>query len=114
MSLLEPFNKLSLPGRIGKMTIDELINLPETDVIKKGNKLLMRRESEEGTTSVEFVARDSGYRSMEVSSAPRKEYKKDYSEDIRQMKREGKSQKDIAFQLGISEAYVSQLLNGRR
>ena len=40
---------------------------------------------------------------------PKKNKKKDYTNEIKQLKKAGMKQKDIAFELGMSEAYVSKL-----
>jgi len=59
---------------------------------------------------LEFTSYESGRNEFKAASIPHRERKKDYLEDILTMKRSGMRQKDIAFELGISEAYVSKIL----
>lgn len=96
--------------KIGNITINDLMNDPKTDIVKRGNKISMRYQTEEGVASFEFAAYDTDRQTFYASSAPGKVYKKDYASDIHQMKNQGIRQKDIAFELGISESYVSKIL----
>lgn len=104
------FTELRLPDEIGTVTVNDLMNHPDTEVVKKGNTLTLRRRSEHGVTTLEFSSYGTGRQEMKMSSIPRREYKKDYKEDIIAMKRDGLTQKRIAFELGISESYVSSIL----
>lgn len=110
-SLSNQFNALHLPDEIGNVTVNDLMNHPDTEVIKKGNKISIRRRSEQGVATLEFASYRTSRKEMKMSSVPRKERKKDYKEDILAMKREGMTQKAIAFELGISEAYVSRIIH---
>lgn len=110
MTTVNPINALSLPDSIGELTINQFMDHPDTEIVKKGNRLSIRRKTDLWTAVLEFISYDSGYKSIQMSSAPRKEFKRDYESDIRQMKCDGMSQKDIAFNLGISESYISQIL----
>lgn len=104
------FNTLYLPDEINNITIGELINHPDTDVVKKGNKLSMRRRMEHGIATLELSSYPTGRQGLKMSSVPHRERKKDYKEDIIAMKQDGMRQKDIAFELGISESYVTKIL----
>lgn len=104
------FNRLSLPDEIGNVTVNDLLNHPDTDMVKKGNKVSIRRRSEHGVTTLEFTSYETGRSEFRSASVPHLERKKDYLDDILAMKRSGMRQKDIAFELGISEAYVSKIL----
>lgn len=108
------FHTLSLPNEIGNVTVNDLMNHPDTEVIKRGNKLSLRRRSEHGVTTLEFSSYSSGRQEMKVSSTPRYELKKDHKDDIILMKKNGMPQKDIAFELGISESYVSNIIRQSR
>ncbi len=103
-------NTLHLPSKISSLTIGELLNHPDTVVVKKGNKLSMRRQTEDGVATLELSSYATGRQEAKMSSLPRRERKKDYREDIIAMKRSGMLQKDIAFELGISESYVTKIL----
>ncbi len=104
------YNALSLPDEIGNSTVNELMRHPDTDVIKHGNRVSLRRRSEYGVATLEFTSYDTGRRTAKMSSVPNRERKKDFTEDIIAMKQDGMRQKDIAFELGISESYVSRIL----
>lgn len=104
------FNELRLPDEIGTISLNDLMNHPDTEVMKKGNTLLLRRRLAQGVTTVEFSSYSTERQEMKFSSVPHREYKKDYKEDIIAMKKIGMRQKDIAFELGISESYVSSIL----
>ena len=102
--------KLSLPSELGKMTLDDLLNDEDTEVIKKKNKISFRRSSDFGVATLELASYPSGRKTMSTSSVPQKEKKKEYLGEIIEMKSQRMSQKEIAFQLGLSESYVSKLL----
>lgn len=104
------FTDNGLLDKIGDMTVNDLINNPNTDVIKKGNKISVRHQTDYGVASLELSLYSSRRKSLRASSVPGRKLKKGYAEDIREMKAEGMTQKDIAFELGISESYVSQII----
>lgn len=109
-----PAITISLPQAIENMTIGELMRLPETEINVANNTFTARRKSEEGVTYFQYSQAMSGRTHMEVSTVPAMTKKSEYLSDILAMKSEGKKQKDIAIQLGISPAYVSELLKRNR
>ena len=108
------FNEMSFLNEIGNSTINELLSDPNTEITKKGNRLSMRHRSKNGVATLELSSYDTERRELRMSSVPNKSYKVDYTNDILEMKRQGMLQKDIAFELGISEAYVSLILKRYR
>lgn len=100
--------------KIVNLTIIDLINDPRTDISKRGNKISMRYQTEDGVASFEFATYETERQTLRASSGSGKSYKKEYAPDIQQMKEQGMSQKDIAFELGISESYVSQILKRKK
>lgn len=98
---------------IGNMTLNEIMNSADTDIIKRGNKLSMRRKTASGVFTFEYAEYDSGRQEAKSSNVPTHKYKKDFEQDVVDMKRQGYLQKDIAFELGMSEAYVSRILKKR-
>ena len=102
---------LSLPEELGNMTVNQLMNDDNTEVYKKNNKLSMRRKSDFGVATLEIESYSTGRNTICQSTVPHRDKKKDYLDDILEMKRQGLSQKEIAFRLGLSESYVSKLLN---
>lgn len=102
---------LNLPSNLEAMTIGELARSSDAEVHYKNGKLSVRRELEDSVATLEVSTYPSGGRSAKISSTPKPEKKYELLEDIKAMKKEGMSQKDIAFQLGMSPAYVSKLLS---
>lgn len=101
---------ISLPDNLGGMTINELMNDDNTEVHKKKNKLSIRRTTDFGVATLSIESYDTGRNTIYQASVPKRSKKKDYIDDILEMKRQGYSQKDIAFELGLSESYVCKLL----
>lgn len=101
---------LSLPEDIGNTTLNDLLNSKDTEFTKRGNKMSFRRCTDFGTATLEIESYDTGRQTITQSTAPIREKKSNYIEDIVEMKRNGMKQKDIAFRLGISESYVTKLL----
>ena len=101
---------ISLPDNVGSMTLNEIINDPNTEFLKKGNKISIKRATDIGIATLEIKQYDTGRKTITQTTIPMQTKKSDYIDDIIQMKQCGMSQKDIAFQLGISESYVTKLL----
>lgn len=104
---------MNLPSSIGNRTINELVNDPGCELIKRGNKISFRLRTENGLVTFEYTEYSTNHHEWKSSSAARQDRKKDYEQDILAMKSQGMLQKDIAFELGISPGYVSQILNRR-
>ena len=101
---------ISLPDELGNTTLNDLLNANDTEFTKRGNKMSFRRCTEFGTATLEIESYDTGRQTITQSTAPLRGKKANYIDDILEMKRSGMKQKDIAFRLGISEAYVTKLL----
>ena len=101
---------LSLPETLGNTTLNDLLIDENTEVVKKKNKLSFRRNTEFGVATLEIESYDSGRKTIFQSTIPKKDKKADHVDDIIKMKKNGIKQKDIAFQLGMSESYVTKLL----
>lgn len=110
--LISPIKPLpiSLPEEIGNTTLNDLLNSKDTEFTKRGNKISFRRCTDFGIATLEIESYDTGRQTITQSTIPSKEKKSNYIDDIIEMKRSGMKQKDIAFRLGISESYVSQLI----
>lgn len=101
---------ISLPEDIGNTTLNDLLNSEDTEFTKRGNKMSFRRCADFGTATLEIESYDTGRKTITQSTVPIRGKKANYIDDILEMKRSGMKQKDIAFRLGISEAYVTKLL----
>lgn len=105
---------ISLPGDIGNTTLNELLNDKDTEILKKGNKLSFKRVTDIGVATLEIETFETGRSTISQSTVPSRSPKSDYIDDIIEMKKHGMKQKDIAFQLGISESYVTKLLKDQK
>lgn len=99
----------NLPDKIGNMTVSDLLQSENSEIHYKKGKLSIRNCTDEITATLEIGSYPTGRKTASLSSVPTQGKKADYLDDIRQMLSEGMKQKDIAFELGISEAYVTQL-----
>ncbi len=105
---------ISLPDDIGGTTLNELLNDKDTEIAKKGNKISFKRATDFGIATLEIETFDTGRTTISQSTVPSRVPKSDYIDDIVEMKKRGMKQKDIAFQLGISESYVTKLLKDKK
>ena len=101
---------IKLPEELGDITINELINYEDTEFIKRGNKLFIRTTTDFGTATIEFETFKTDRQEKSETIVPARSIKADYVDDMKNMWDIGRKQKDIAFELGMSEAYVSQLI----
>ena len=99
----------NLPDKIRDMTVSDLIQSENSEIHYEKGRLSVRNCIDDITATLEISSYPTGRKTAHLSSVPTQSKKADYLDDIRQMLAEGMKQKDIAFQLGISEAYVTQL-----
>ncbi len=107
-------NKPTLLSEIGNLTINQILDNPNTEIIKKGNRMSIRYNSKLGIMTAELASYSTNHCELRVSSVPNKTRKIDYIENILEMKKQGMLQKDIAFELDISEPYVSYILKSHK
>lgn len=104
----------NLPDNISHMTISEFVSSTDSEIHIKGGRMSVRKSTDQGTATFQFESSHTGRQTTRTSSVPKRDRKSDYIEDILEMLNQGMSQKDIAFELGISPAYVCQLLKKYR
>ena len=99
------------PKNLQNLTLQELANQEgvEARITTKKVVLRTRKEDKVITIQVQEVG-PNGYKAASISEVPRKTRKKDLLPTIIALKKQNKKQKDIAFELDVSEAYVSNLL----
>lgn len=97
---------VNLPSSLKNTTLNDLIHSDDVDLHKAKGKLAIRKSTSEGTLTIQY---GDGYQKCIQTAVPKKNKKKDYANEIKQLKKAGMKQKDIAFELGMSEAYVSKL-----
>lgn len=99
-----------LPENMKNVTLQQLKDSCN-DFSYQDNTLKMRKITDEGVISVEYKSYGAGYKTQKVAVI-NMERKKDYKEMIKEMKKDGMKQQEIASVLNISQAYVSKLLKG--
>ena len=99
-----------LPTDISNMKICDLVNSKDAEIHVKNGNVSIRRQTDEGVATFQFNAHNTGRQTSKFSSVPLKRKKIDYLDDILEMYDSGMKQKDIAYELGISPAYVCQIL----
>lgn len=104
----------SLPADIGNKTLNELLLDNNTEFSKKRNRISIKRATDIGIATLEIETFDTGRTTFSQSTVPSHAKKSEYINDIVEMKKQGMKQKDIAFQLGISESYVTKLLKSEK
>lgn len=100
---------VNLPSSLKNTTLNDLIHSDDVDLHKTKGKLAIRKSTSEGTLTIQYEEYGDGYQKCIQTAVPKKNKKKDYTNEIKQLKKAGMKQKDIAFELGMSEAYVSKL-----
>lgn len=98
----DEYGILKFSDEIGNLTLNELINHPTTEVMKKGNRITLKRRTETGIYIFEYT--------RITSKSPCDGEPVDIYKQIVDMKNKGMLQKDIALELDISESFVSYVL----
>ena len=94
---------------IGYLTLNE-ITKHATSVIYENNKLNIIKDNDENRILIEIIKYPNGQeKTFAVYNKPH--LKSEYESTVKQMIGDGFTQNDIANRLGISQSYVSNLLN---
>lgn len=97
---------------ISDMKLSDIASMPGItlgmDTDRK--ELKIRQKNADGIKSYKHQVSNTGRRTTKVTDVPLRDSKKDYLQDIWEMKAAGEKQKDIADALGMSQGYVSRLL----
>lgn len=102
-----------LPKELERMTLGDLLQDEDAKVIKKKNKLKVSKKVNNNVLSFEVSKYDVGHRTSS-SRFEKPEKVKDLKRTIERMYYEDKmTQSDIAFELGISQTSVSNVLNNK-
>lgn len=104
---------MNLPeANISDMRLSDIASMPGVtlgmDTDRK--ELKIRQKNADGIKSYKHQVSNTGRRTTKVTEVPIKDNKKDYLQDILEMRAAGEKQEDIAHELGISQGYVSRLL----
>ncbi len=88
------------------------ISLDDADIIKvdKKKKQIEVITESDGERHIKKYKMYNNTYELKEEVTKKLAYKGDYSEDIKELYRDGYTQKEIANRLGISQSYVSKLL----
>lgn len=103
---------VKLPDGLEDMSIGDLIRDKDSEIHIRNGKISIRRVSKDSIAYFEFTTYETR-KLGDLHSSSAKLKKSDYANHIRSMLTQGMAQKDIAFELGISPAYVSKIVNGK-
>lgn len=102
-------NNNILPKELGEMTLNQLFSQNDVEVKKKNNKTMLKKVTPTETISMEISTYIDGITiSQSKFNMPQK--KKDLKNVAKQLKKEGRTQTEIADLLGTTQPYVSKLL----
>lgn len=104
-------NGFDLPQKICNTTIGDLISQPNVEIHKTEYTFTVRSNTSEGIATFKYKHYQNGGSSAEMTNFPNTNMKKDKLEIAKQREREGRLRKDIAYELGMSPSYLTQLLN---
>ena len=102
--------KSPIPEVLAQKTIGELLQ----EIVIRNQSVAMRKMSEDGILTINYTARSNGGYEITQTENPIQSEKKDNLPFIEEMLKGGKSQKDIAYELGMSPSYVSKLLKSKK
>lgn len=98
-----------LPEKLQGVTLGELLSSGDFEISKKGNKTKITRIRPDSIISLEYTEYAQG-KSLAANQVDITGSKRDRKETVRQMRKEGKTQAEIAQLTGMSQGYVSSLL----
>lgn len=107
--------KSPIPEVLAQKKIGELLqDSCDNEIVVRNKSVTMRKMSDDGILTVSYTARSNGGYEITQTENPIQSEKKDNLPFIEEMLKDGKSQKDIAYELGMSPSYVSKLLKDKK
>ena len=103
------------PGDLGELdsfTLSDLLRDKEAEILKKGSVLKVRKRVDDHLVTLEVRSYPDGM-SLSQSSFKNNGKKKKLAGTVKAMRAEGKTQQEIAYNLGISQSYVVKLLKNK-
>lgn len=102
-----------LPEELQSVTLGELLGSGDFEISKKGNKTKITKVRPDSTISLEYTEYPQG-KSLTATQVDTTGSKRDRKETVRELRKEGKTQAEIARLTGMSQPYVSSLLREKR
>ncbi len=107
--------KSPIPDILAQKTIGELLqDNCDNEIIIRNNSVSMRKVTEDSVLTLNYSSRSNGGYEITQTENPVQNEKKNNLPFIEDMLKDGKSQKDIAHELGMSPSYVSKLLKDKK
>lgn len=100
------------PAEIMGMRLKDLFQSDDVSFTRKGNKERVVSKMPEGTLSVEYTKYPHGA-ILSASKFASAGSKKDMRDTVIQLYREGNSQAKVAELTGMTQSYVSKIINGK-
>lgn len=107
---VNPFVVLPVPSDFADKTISELIKENNTEFTYQNGNFAIRKTTQDSILTINYTHFSNGGQELKATNHPCQNEKKDNLPFIKEMINKGKSQKEIAFELGLSPSYVSRLL----
>ena len=98
-----------LPDDLQGLTLQQLLSSGDVEITRKKNKVRIIKDCPDSVLSIEYTQYSHG-KSVDVSQIDMTGSKRSRKATVKQMRREGKTQAEIAKRTGMSQAYVSTLL----
>lgn len=102
-----------IPQSLSNKTIGEIIKAPNTELSAKNGSVVIRNKTPGLVYTFAVNTFSNGGGEMKTTAHPCQNVKKSNKPIIKEMAKRGKSQKDIAYELGMSQSYVSKLLKDK-
>ncbi|WP_340015114.1 hypothetical protein [Paenibacillus sp. FSL K6-1318] len=108
---LVPKEDSLFPKEYSEMKIGDLLNLDGVDVVKKGDKIKLKRTTGQDILTLEYNKFQEGEaESVTLTKVKKGRKKKDLTELAKKMYKDGKTQAEIADYIDATQPYVSKLL----
>lgn len=106
-------SQLLVPSALLNKTIGEIIKEPNTEISAKNGSVVIRQIASDSVFTATLNKFSNGGGEIKATAHPCQNEKKSNRPIIEEMIKRGKSQKDIAHELGMSQSYVSKLLKDK-
>jgi len=107
-NLIKKNNNSIIPKKIADMTLEELMSSNDVEIHKKDNVLKMKRITESEIISIEVRSYDDTTTVLK-SQTHRDKPVSHMSSTIAQMRKEGKTQAEVAYILGTTQTNISKI-----
>lgn len=100
-----------LPDDISRLSLGDLMQDDDTEIIKRGGKLKLKRNTPGSTIYVEYTEYPQG-RTLSATEVDARGPKKGLARTVKQMRKEGMTYEEISKRTGMSTTYARKLYLG--